>query len=71
MKAAIIFSIPMRTAKRFAWRWRSEDDAMESGQAFGFYADCAADAERKGYKVRVGRIEGYRISSSAFGTKGG
>ena len=57
MKAAIVFSIPTTTTKRFAWRWRSEDDAQESARSFGFYADCAADAEHNGYKVRLGGAE--------------
>ena len=65
MKAAIIFSIPVNTTKRFAWRWRSEDDAMDSERAFGFYAECAADAERKGFKVKIGRMEARSELSSA------
>ena len=47
----------MSTAKRFAWRWRSEDYTQDSKRSFAFYADCLADAERNGYTVEMGRIE--------------
>jgi hypothetical protein len=57
MKAAVIFSVPMNTTKSFAWRWRSADDERDSADSFRFYADCAADAERNGYKVELRRIE--------------
>jgi hypothetical protein len=58
MKAAVIFSVPMSTAKPFVWRWRSQD-SQHSTQSFRFYADCVADAERNGYEAGLGRIEGH------------
>jgi hypothetical protein len=57
MKAAVIFSVPVNTTESFAWRWRSADHQRDSTQFFRFYADCAADAERNGYKVELRRIE--------------
>jgi len=32
MKAAVIFSIPLRMAKGFAWRWRSADHTQGSAR---------------------------------------
>ena len=69
MKAAVIFSVPMRTAKRFAWRWRSADHTRASTQSFRFYAECVADAERYGYKVELGRIEARSDLESGFSQK--
>jgi hypothetical protein len=51
----VIFSMPLVTASRFAWRWRAEDHSVESGQAFPYYADCVADAKRAGLTVTIGR----------------
>src|SRR5687768_5743038 len=52
MKIATAFSVPIATAPGYVWRWRASDYAEESSQYFLFYADCLADAERHGYKVR-------------------
>ena len=52
-KSAVIFSLPMSTASGLVWRWRSADHTTESGQSFGVYADCAADAKRNGYTSEV------------------
>ena len=57
MKAAVIFSIPLRMAKGFAWRWRSADQTQGSAQPFEAYEDCVDDAERSGYTVEVGPVE--------------
>jgi hypothetical protein len=57
VKIAVIFSVPMSTAKSFAWRWRAADYKQESTQSFSFYYECVANAERSGYKVELGRIE--------------
>jgi hypothetical protein len=56
MKAAVIFSGPTSTSRRFAWRWRSEGDIHTSTESFRFYAECIADAERNGYEVGLRRI---------------
>jgi hypothetical protein len=66
MKAAVIFSIPMIMAKRFAWRWRSEDHTKDSTRSFAFYEDCVTDAQRNGYKVARARIEGSTDRASGF-----
>ena len=66
MKAAVIFSIPMITAKRFAWRWRSEDHIRDSTRSFASYADCVTDAKRNGYKVKLARIEAGSDLASRF-----
>jgi hypothetical protein len=62
MKAAVIFSIPMTTAKRFAWRWRSEDHIRDSTRSFASYADCLTDANRNGYTVALARMEASQRS---------
>ena len=69
MKAAVLFPVPVSKARRFAWRWRSADYAQDSKQSFAFYADCAADAERNGYKVELGRIEARSDLSSGLSVK--
>jgi len=56
---AVVFSIPASTTAGFAWRWRSEDHRRESAHAFGFYADCVADAKAHGYTVELGRIQSH------------
>ena len=57
MKTGVIFSVPLNTTREFGWRWRSGDFEDGSIDSFRFYAECVADAERKGYKVQLGRIE--------------
>jgi hypothetical protein len=66
MKVAIMFSIPTSTAKRFAWRWRSADHTQDCTQSFVLYADCIADAERNGYKVKLARVEARSDLASGF-----
>ena len=66
MKSAIVFSIPSATADRFDWRWRSSDHTEDSTRAFAYYADCAADAERHGYRAKLGRVETRSTSVSVF-----
>jgi hypothetical protein len=53
MKVAIAFSVPIPTADRYGWRWRSEDYTRECTELFVFYADCVADAERHGYTIKL------------------
>jgi hypothetical protein len=69
MKTAVVFSIPMTTAKRFAWRWRSADHTQNSTRSFALYADCATDAERKGYKVAMARMEVSTDVATGFNAK--
>jgi hypothetical protein len=69
MKTAVIFSIPMPTVKRFAWRWRSSDHTQDSTLSFVLYADCATDAERNGYKVAMARMESSADLASGFNAK--
>ena len=69
MKAAVIFSIPMTTAKRFAWRWRAEDHTKDSTRAFAFYADCVTDAQRNGYEIARARIAGSSNVASSVNAK--
>jgi len=57
MKAAVIFSIPLRMAKGLAWRWRSADHTQGSTRPFEVYADCVADAARNGYAAKPGPLE--------------
>lgn len=52
---AVIFSMPLVTASKLAWRWRAQDYSVESGQAFWYYADCVADAKRAGLTVTIAR----------------
>jgi hypothetical protein len=37
---------------------RSQDYKKESGEFFAFNADCVADAERNGYKLKTVRVQG-------------
>jgi len=69
MKAAVIFSIPIATAKRFAWRWRSADYTQDSTRAFALFADCATDAERNGYKVVMARMKASTDLAGGFKAK--
>jgi hypothetical protein len=57
MKAAVIFSIPLRMKKGLGWQWRSVDHTQASTQSFQVYADCVTDAERNGYTVEADRVE--------------
>jgi hypothetical protein len=71
MKVAVVYCVPVVTAKRFAWRWRSEDHTQGSTQSFKLYADCEADAKRNGYKVQMGRIEARSdLAAVRFGNLG-
>jgi len=69
MKAAVIFSVPMSTSQRFAWRWRSEDYRQDSTESFRLYHLCVADAERNGYEVRLSRIgaDSSRVNGVSVG----
>jgi hypothetical protein len=67
MKAAVIFSIPLRMKKGLGWRWRSVDHTQGSTQSFQVYADCVTDAERKGYTVEADRVEGRVDLASRVG----
>jgi hypothetical protein len=62
MKVGIVFSVPIPTAPGVGWRWRSDDYQMESTEFFVFYADCIADAERNGYKVKPVPMRGPTAS---------
>jgi hypothetical protein len=59
MTTAVIFSVPCIPDPGFAWRWRAQDNSEECRDAFRYYADCVADAKRKGFTVELGRIEAF------------
>jgi hypothetical protein len=68
MKAAVIFSVPMSTAKRFGWSWRSEDRAQGAAAPFASHADCVADAQRNGYTVGLDRLRTRSdLAATSFG----
>jgi hypothetical protein len=56
MQVAVIFSVPLTLTAGFGWRWRSEDYKQESADWFVFYADCVADAKRKGYRIKLAHV---------------
>jgi hypothetical protein len=66
MKVGIAFSVPVTTAPGFGWRWRSEDHTRESSKVFVFYADCVADAERHGYKIKPVFAQGLAAPGRGF-----
>jgi hypothetical protein len=64
MKAAVIFSIPCTIETGFAWHWRATDHSQESAGSFRYYAECVADAKRKGFTVEFRRGEKVLVRSS-------
>ena len=65
MKIATAFSVPIATAPGYAWRWRADDSGRHCPELFLFYAECLADAERHGYKVRQVQARGEMAPGAA------
>jgi hypothetical protein len=58
MNTAQIYSIPIKSASGFGWKWRSAEGETVSRQWFIFYYDCLSDARRRGYHVELQRRHG-------------